>query len=105
MKDFFKKYSYTIFKLFLNQFAIALFGVGLAFATTKADPQIYVSAAEKIGQPVDAVIFVDDNVNAVKTAKTAGMISVGIFDESSAEYADEFRGFADGYVESFSELF
>ena len=75
------------------------------FATTKADPQIYVSAAEKIGQPVETVIFVDDNVNAVKTAKTAGMISVGIFDESSAEYADEFRGFADGYVESFSELF
>lgn len=36
MKAFFKKYSYTMFKLFLNQFAIALFGVGLAFATTKA---------------------------------------------------------------------
>ena len=29
---FFKKYSYTIVKLFLNQFAISLFGIGLAFA-------------------------------------------------------------------------
>ena len=36
MGDFFKRYSYTAFKLFLNQFAIALFGVGLAVATTKA---------------------------------------------------------------------
>ncbi|MBO5327363.1 MAG: hypothetical protein J6A84_04510 [Clostridia bacterium] len=36
MKDFFKRYSYTAFKLFLNQFAIALFGVGLAFACAGA---------------------------------------------------------------------
>jgi len=33
MKAFFKQYSYTIFKLFLNQFAIALFGVALATAS------------------------------------------------------------------------
>ena len=30
--SFFKKYSYIIVKLFLNQFAISLFGIGLAFA-------------------------------------------------------------------------
>ena len=42
MKEFFKKYSYTIFKLFLNQIAIALFGVGLAFATTKAQNTVLV---------------------------------------------------------------
>lgn len=36
MKDFFKRYSYTAFKLFLNQFAIALFGLGLAFACAGA---------------------------------------------------------------------
>jgi len=33
---FFKKYSYTIVKLFLNQFAISLFGIGLAFASSYA---------------------------------------------------------------------
>ena len=32
MAAFFKKYSYIIVKLFLNQFAISLFGIGLAFA-------------------------------------------------------------------------
>ena len=74
------------------------------FGTTKSDPKIYEAAAEKIGKTVGEVVFVDDNVNAVKIAKTAGMISVGIFDESSAEYADEFKDFADGYVLSFSEL-
>ena len=32
MKAFFSKYSYTMVKLFLNQFAIALFGIALATA-------------------------------------------------------------------------
>jgi beta-phosphoglucomutase-like phosphatase (HAD superfamily) len=74
------------------------------FATTKANPEIYRMAAERIGAPVGEVIFVDDNINAVRTAKAAGMISVGIFDKSSADYADEFRAAADGYVLTLAEL-
>jgi hypothetical protein len=34
---FLKKYSYIIIKLFLNQFAISLFGVALAFACSRAE--------------------------------------------------------------------
>ena len=74
------------------------------FGTTKADPEIYKMAAERMGVSVGDVIFVDDNINAVKTAKLAGMVSVGIFDESSAEYADEFRREADAYVTNFGNL-
>ena len=37
MKKFFKEYSYNIFRLFLNQFAIALFGIALAFACGRAE--------------------------------------------------------------------
>ena len=36
MSSFFKKYSYIIVKLFLNQFAISLFGMGLAFACARS---------------------------------------------------------------------
>ena len=74
------------------------------FNTTKADPEIYKMASERLGRAVDEVIFVDDNINAVKTAKRAGMISFGIYDESGAELADEFRSDADAYVLNFSEL-
>ena len=74
------------------------------FGTTKANPEIYRMAAERLGKGVGEVIFVDDNINAVKTAKAAGMVSVGIFDQSSAEYVDEFKAAADGYVFSFGEL-
>ena len=74
------------------------------FMTTKADPSIYKMAAERIGVAVGEVIFVDDNINAVKTARAAGMLSFGIFDESSADYAEEFRKEADGYVLRLEEL-
>ena len=74
------------------------------FNTTKADPEIYKMAAERLGRAVGEVVFVDDNINAVKTAKAAGMVSVGIYDESGAEFADEFKAAADGYVLKFEEL-
>ena len=43
------------------------------FGTSKADLNIYRMAAERIGAPVSEVLFLDDNYNADKTAKTAGM--------------------------------
>ena len=40
MKGFFKQYSYSIIKMFVNQFAISLFGVVLAMATLAADSNV-----------------------------------------------------------------
>ncbi len=74
------------------------------FGTTKSNPEIYKMAAERIGKDVGEIIFVDDNINAVKTAKLAGMRSYAIYDPSSAEYADEMRAAADRYVKEFAEL-
>ena len=74
------------------------------FATTKADPEIYIMAAEKIGRPVGEILFLDDNYNADKTAVAAGMRVCGVYDESSREYADEIRRVSDHYIIDFSEL-
>ena len=74
------------------------------FNTTKADPEIYKMAAARLGRAVGEVVFVDDNINAVKTAKAAGMVSVGIYDESGADFMDEFRAAADEYVLKFEKL-
>ena len=74
------------------------------FATTKSNPEIYKMAADKIGKSVDSVIFIDDNVNAIKTAKLAGMISYGIYDESSADFTDEMRNASDRYILKLEEL-
>ena len=74
------------------------------FCTTKADPEIYRMAAERIGAPIGEILFLDDNLNADATAKSAGMRVCGVFDESSREYTEEMRALADFYIEDFSSL-
>lgn len=74
------------------------------FATTKADPEIYKRAAEKIGEKVEDVLFLDDNLGADKTAKAAGMLVCGVYDDSSKEYTEEIKAATDYYIYDFSEL-
>ncbi|MBE7053541.1 MAG: HAD family hydrolase [Ruminococcaceae bacterium] len=74
------------------------------FSTTKADPEIYGKAALKLGKKKCEVLFLDDNYNADKTAKEAGMKVCGVFDESSKEYVDDIKGISDHYIYDFIEL-
>ena len=74
------------------------------FGTTKADPKIYVMAAEKLGKTVKEVLFLDDNLNADKTAREAGMPVCGVYDESSKDYVEEMKAATDYYIYDFSEL-
>lgn len=74
------------------------------FATTKADPEIYKMAAQRLGVPVEEVLFLDDNLNADITAKSAGMQVCGVYDESSREYEEEMKQVTDYYIYDFSEL-
>ncbi len=74
------------------------------FGTTKADPAIYKMAADTLGRAVSDVIFVDDNLGAVSTAKAAGMRAFGIYDPSSEGDADAFRATAERYITRFEEL-
>ena len=74
------------------------------FGTTKADPKIYVMAAERIGKPVGEILFLDDNYNADKTAASAGMKVCGVYDDSSSEYETEIRAVSDHYIKDFCEL-
>ena len=74
------------------------------FDTTKADPDIYVRAAQRLGVSVEDVIFLDDNLNAIKTAKRAGMLVFGVYDDSSADCATEMREVSHRYIQCFTEL-
>lgn len=74
------------------------------FSTTKSDPAIYVKVAEKLGHPIENILFLDDNYNADKTAKTTGIKVCGVYDDSSAEYTDEIKAVADHYIYDFNEL-
>ena len=74
------------------------------FNTTKADPNIYVMAAAKMQTSVENVLFLDDNLDANKTAKSAGMSVCGVYDDSSKDYADQMKAATDFYIYDFKEL-
>ena len=74
------------------------------FHTTKADPNIYRMAAEQIGESIENILFLDDNFNADKTAKSAGMLVCGVYDDSSKDYVDDIKGITDYYIYDFEEL-
>ena len=74
------------------------------FNTTKADIAIYKMAAEKIGEPIEDILFLDDNYNADKTAKLSGMKVCGVYDASSDDYINDIKSISDYYIYDFSEL-
>jgi len=74
------------------------------FGTTKADPEIYRAAAKRLGVGVSEVIFLDDNYNADKTAKEAGMTVYGVYDPSSEDFTEEIKSVTDKYIVNFKEL-
>ena len=74
------------------------------FHTSKADPRIYQMAAAELHLDVSEVLFLDDNLNADITARSAGMRVCGVYDDSSRDYAEEIKAVADHYIYDFREL-
>jgi beta-phosphoglucomutase-like phosphatase (HAD superfamily) len=71
---------------------------------TKADEKIYLEVAKRLGVSPEACIMVDDNLNVLKTAKRAGMATIGVYDDSSKDVMEEMRAIADKYAVDFEEL-
>ena len=87
-----------VFDLFENVWSIDDFGL------TKAQPQIYQEAAKRLGVALTDCVMVDDNLEVLKVAKSVGMKTIGVFDESSKEYQDEMRELADGYAVDLADI-
>ena len=87
-----------IYDLFTNVWSCENFG------TTKGNPDIYVSAAQKMGKPIGGILFLDDNYNAGMAAKRSGIKVCGVYDPSSKDYADKIRENSDYYIRDFSQL-
>lgn len=74
------------------------------FKTTKSNPEIYKNVAKELGVKTSDIAFFDDNIGAVKTAASAGLYTVGVYDNSARDFKDELKKIADLYIESFSDL-
>ena len=74
------------------------------FATTKSDPEIYRMAAQKLGKRPDEILFLDDNLDADRTAGAAGMKVCGVYDDASRDYIVEMKKAADAFIDDFIQL-
>lgn len=72
--------------------------------THKSEPDIFFAAAKLMGtKPSETWVF-EDGLYAVKTAKTAGFKTVGIYDEVSRGDQEELGDWADIYVKDLGEF-
>ena len=74
------------------------------FGLKKTDPTIYLQVAEKLGVAPRECVMVDDNLNALKTAKSVGFQTIGVFDEVERAAESAMTETADLYIRDFSKL-
>jgi HAD superfamily hydrolase (TIGR01509 family) len=67
----------------------------------KEFPDIFLHAARKLGTPPEECIVFEDILQAVKSAKSAGMTAYAVYDDSSKERWEELKEAADGFLLDF----
>lgn len=70
----------------------------------KDNPQIYKKAADILGADIKDVLFFDDSIVALKTAKAAGLYTVGVADDLASEFKEEIVATCDKFINLFDEF-
>ena len=68
-------------------------------ATNKHEPKIFLACADFLGLKPEVVAVFEDALFAIRTAKSAGFITIGVEDESNLYERDEIIHIADYYLE------
>ena len=68
------------------------------FPYNKTEPEIYLEAARLLGVEPEAIVFLDDNIEANRAAKRAGLTVIGVYDESGDAFVEDMKCELDGYV-------
>ncbi len=74
------------------------------FNTSKSNPEIYKMLAKKLNVKESEMTFIDDNLTALKTAKSVGVKVYGVFDKSSISDKEEIISIADGYLLKLADI-
>ena len=64
----------------------------------KTSPDVYLAAAARLGLKPNECAVYEDNLTALKTAKSAGFATVGVYDKYSACDERELRAIADDFI-------
>ena len=87
-----------VYELFDNVLSLEDFGL------TKSDRELFVKLAEKLQANCEECVVVDDSVNAIKTAKSAGLQTVGVYEYAVKNSWDEMLAIADKTITDFKDL-
>jgi HAD superfamily hydrolase (TIGR01509 family) len=72
-------------------------------ARGKEFPDIFIHSAEKLSvRPASCLVF-DDILQAIRSAKLAGMLAWGVYDDSSKDLWEEIKKTADGFLYDFKD--
>jgi len=72
--------------------------------TSKKNPDIYVRAAEFLGTDKSETLVVEDALYAMETAKKAGFVVAGVYDEVADDQQEEIKTVCDYYWVDIDEI-
>ena len=87
-----------IYDVFDNVLSLEEFGL------TKSDKELFIKLAEKMNVTPSECVVIDDSVNAIKTAKSAGLQTIGIYEKAVSNTWEEMQTVADKTILTFKEL-
>ncbi len=74
------------------------------FKTDKTDVKLFSQVSEILQVEPSDCIMLDDSMLSLKTAKSAEMKVIGVYDKVSGKQHEQEKHFCDGYIYSFKEL-
>lgn len=74
------------------------------YETSKSEPMIFFEAMKVMGTSPDETWLFEDGLYSVKTARAAGLKTVGVYDAVSSHEQEELQALADIYVKSLTEF-
>lgn len=74
------------------------------YNTSKTKPLIFQKASESFHADESEICVMEDAIHAVRTAKSAGYLTVGVYDEASAEFQQEIIRICDVYLPAFDDF-
>jgi len=69
----------------------------------KSQPDVYLTAARRLGAAPEEITVYEDAVHALFTAKSAGFRGIAIYDEQSPEDWKNMQDLADGWITDWKE--
>ncbi len=71
---------------------------------SKHEPEIYNQAAAFLGTKPDETLVFEDSLYALKTAKEAGFVTVGVYDEKGESDQEGVKNTGDHYIKGLKEF-